>query len=161
MIKRRSLGHTRAFDPNLLEKTGMDIDFANVWHAVGWDDFLPIEENGSRVLTIQFLCTVREEANGVCFRFLGNEYYYTWRDFSHLHGFSDHLPVSLEKSCRGFDQHEFWGLILGQVVHGNDIQNPTLCLMHKWVAITLFPRDDPRPLRNDEWLILYAMVNKI
>ena len=34
MIKRRSFGHTRAFDPDLLVKTGMDIDFANVWHAV-------------------------------------------------------------------------------------------------------------------------------
>ena len=73
MIKNRSFGHTRAFDPDLLEKTGMDIDFANVWHAVGWDDFLPIEENGSRVLTIQFLCTVREDANGVRFQFFGNE----------------------------------------------------------------------------------------
>ena len=27
--------------------------------------------------------------------------------------------------------------------------------MHKWV------RDDPRPVRNDELMILYAMVNKI
>ena len=35
MIKRQSFGHTRAFDPDLLEKTGMNIDFANVWHAVG------------------------------------------------------------------------------------------------------------------------------
>ena len=34
MIKCRSFGHTRAFDPDLLEKTGMDIDFTNVWHAV-------------------------------------------------------------------------------------------------------------------------------
>ena len=33
--------------------------------------------------------------------------------------------------------------------------------MHKWLAITLFPRDDVRPVRNDELLILYAMVNKI
>ena len=33
--------------------------------------------------------------------------------------------------------------------------------MHKWLAITLFPRDDVRPVRNDEMLILYAMVNKI
>ena len=32
--------------------------------------------------------------------------------------------------------------------------------MHKWLAITLFPRDDV-PVRNDELLILYAMVNKI
>jgi len=33
--------------------------------------------------------------------------------------------------------------------------------MHKWLAITLFPRDDVRPVRNDELLLLYAMVNKI
>ena len=30
MIKNRSFGHTRAFDPNLLEKIGMDVDFARV-----------------------------------------------------------------------------------------------------------------------------------
>ena len=33
--------------------------------------------------------------------------------------------------------------------------------MHKWLAITLFRIDDVRPMRNDELLILYAMVNKI
>ena len=52
MIKHRSFGHTRAFDPELLEKTSMDVDFARVWHAVGWDDFVPIEEIGSRLLAI-------------------------------------------------------------------------------------------------------------
>ena len=167
MLKGRSFGHTRAFDPDLLEKIGIDIDFANVWHAVGWDGFMTVEENDSRLLTIQFLCTLREEAKGVRFRFFRSEYYYDWRDFSHLLGFIDRLLVSLEKSCCSFDRHEFWGLISGQVVHGkfaprcNDIQNPTLRLMHKWVAITLFPRDDPRPVRNDMLMILYAMVNKI
>src|SRR6185503_14445046 len=55
----------------------------------------------------------------------------------------------------------------GAVVHGkfapwfSDIHNPTLQLMHKWLTITLFLRDDVRPVRNDELLILYAMVNKI
>jgi len=33
--------------------------------------------------------------------------------------------------------------------------------MHKWLTITLFPRDDVRPVRNNELLILYVMVNKI
>ena len=42
MIKHRSFGHTRAFDLDLLKKTGMDVDFARVWHAVGWGDFVPI-----------------------------------------------------------------------------------------------------------------------
>ena len=60
MIKNWSFGQTRTFDPDLLEKIGMDVDFARVWHAVGWDGFVPVEENGSRLLTIQFLCTLRE-----------------------------------------------------------------------------------------------------
>ena len=52
MIKNRSFGHTKAFDPDLLEKIGMDVDFARVWHAVGWDGFVPVEENGPHLLTI-------------------------------------------------------------------------------------------------------------
>ena len=99
--------------------------------------------------------------------FFGIECYFNWRNFSHLLGFNARLPISLEKACRGFNRHEFWGLISGQVVHGkfaprcNDIQNPTFRLMHKRVAITLFPRDDPRPVQNNELMILYAIVNKI
>jgi hypothetical protein len=34
-------------------------------------------------------------------------------------------------------------------------------LMHKWLAVTLFPRDDVRTMHNDELMILYTMVNKI
>ena len=70
MIKNRSFGHTRAFDLDLLEKIGMDVDFARVWHAFGWDGFVPIEEIGSRLLTIQFLCTLREVDDGVFSDFL-------------------------------------------------------------------------------------------
>ena len=43
MIKHRSFGHTRAFNPEVLDKIGMDVDFAHVWHAVGWDGFVPVE----------------------------------------------------------------------------------------------------------------------
>ena len=107
MIKHRSFGHTRTFDPELLEKTGMDVDFARVWHAVGWDDFVPIEENGSHLLTIQFLCTLWEVDDSVSFWLSGVERYFNWRIFSHLLGFSACLPVSLAKACRCFDRHEF------------------------------------------------------
>ena len=67
IIKDRSFVHTRAFDPELLIKTGMYEDFANVWHAIGWGNFVPVEEYGSRLLTIQFLCTLWEVENGVYF----------------------------------------------------------------------------------------------
>ena len=85
IIKDRSFVHTRAFDPELLIKTGMYEDFANVWHAIGWDNFIPVEEYGSRLLTIQFLCTLREVENGVYFLLFGKEYLLSWKTFaSHL-----------------------------------------------------------------------------
>jgi hypothetical protein len=58
--KCRDFGHTKAFDPDLLVKIGMDIDFAHVCHAIGWDGFVPVKEHSSYVLTILFLCTLRK-----------------------------------------------------------------------------------------------------
>uniref|UniRef100_K3Z089 Uncharacterized protein n=1 Tax=Setaria italica TaxID=4555 RepID=K3Z089_SETIT len=67
ILKDRAFGHTKAYEPELLEKIGMDIDFASVWSAIGWDEFSSVEELGSRPLTIQFLCALREVTNGVSF----------------------------------------------------------------------------------------------
>ena len=67
ILKNRSFVHTRAFDPDLLIKIGMYEDFSNVWHSIGWDNFVAVEEYGSRLLTIQFLCTLREVENRVYF----------------------------------------------------------------------------------------------
>ena len=67
ILKNRSFVHTRAFDPDLLIKTGTYENFSNIWHEIGWNNFVPIEEYGSQLLTIQFLCTLREVENGVYF----------------------------------------------------------------------------------------------
>lgn len=74
MLKDRTFGHTRVFDEDLLEKTGMDTEFASVWKAVGWFTFAEISEMGSRDLTIQFLYTFVENENGVSFQFFGKEF---------------------------------------------------------------------------------------
>ena len=47
ILKNRSFIHNRAFDPELLIKTGIFEDFANVCHEIGWDNFVPIEKYGS------------------------------------------------------------------------------------------------------------------
>jgi hypothetical protein len=60
LIKNHKFIHTPAYDPNLLEKIGMDTEFATIWKAVGWDNVAPIEEQGSRLLTILFLCSLQE-----------------------------------------------------------------------------------------------------
>ena len=71
ILKNRSFVHTRAFNPDLLIKTDMYEDFSNIWHAIGWDNSVPVEEYGSRLLTIQFLCTLREVKTGFTFDFSG------------------------------------------------------------------------------------------
>jgi hypothetical protein len=35
ILKARTFGHTWEFDEDLLEKTGMNAEFASVWNAVG------------------------------------------------------------------------------------------------------------------------------
>ena len=58
------------YDPDLLQKIGMDIEFATIWKVVGWENIAPIEEQGSRLLTIQFLCSLQEVEGGITFIFL-------------------------------------------------------------------------------------------
>ena len=90
ILKNRSFVHTRAFDPDLLIKIGMYEDNSNVWHAIGWDNFIPVEKYGSRLLTIQFLCTLREVENGVYFRLFGKEYLLSWKTFIGRLDFNKH-----------------------------------------------------------------------
>ena len=117
---------------DFLIKIGMYKDFSNVWHAIGWDNSVPVEEYGSRLLTIQFVCTLREVENGVYFRLFGKEYLLSWKTLAGHLDFNKCWPISLEQACHGFNRHEFWGQISGQVIHGkfaprcNDIHNPTL-----------------------------------
>ena len=119
--------------PELSIKAGMYEDFFNIWHAIGWVNFIPVEEYGSRLLTIQFLCTLREVENGVYFRLFGKEYLLSWKTFAGHLDFNKRWPISLDQACRAvLIVMNFGGQISGQVVHGKfapqcgDIHNPTL-----------------------------------
>ena len=79
ILKDRTFGHTWEFDEDLLEKTGMNAEFASVWKAVGWSLFAEISELGSRELTIQFLGTLVETDIGISFQFFGSEFLLSWK----------------------------------------------------------------------------------
>jgi hypothetical protein len=124
-----------------------------------------VTELGSWPLTIQFLCF--EEANDIKFWIFGTEYQVSWKDLSRHLNFSSRCAISLKKACSGFTRDAFWGDISGRVGDDkivpqcNDILHPTLHLWHKWLAITLIPREDVRPVCVEELMILYATINKI
>ena len=70
LIKNREFVHTPTYDPDLLQKIGMDNEFATIWKAVGWENVAPIDELGSHLLTIQFICSLQEVEGGIIFCFL-------------------------------------------------------------------------------------------
>jgi hypothetical protein len=91
----------------------MDIDFANVWKAVGWTDFVNVSELGSRDLTIQFLCTLIEENDGISFRLFRNEYSLSWKELSMLLGFHHRCNTDVVKATRGFEKKKILAVHFG------------------------------------------------
>ena len=153
-----------AYDPDLLQKIGMDTEFATIWKAVGWENVAPIDELGSRLLTIQFLCSLQEIEGGIIFHLFEKEYYLTWRNLSSHLGFSTKCSIDLDHALRGFNRHEFWRMISSQNIVGKfqprnmNIHHPPLRFMHRWIAMTLFARQDIRFVYHAEMQILYAML---
>ena len=89
----------------------------------------------------------------------------SWKELSTILGFHHKCSVDIEQVTRGYHRESFWHTISGLNAYTqprcNDIQHLTLRLMHKWLALTCFPREDVRTVHVDELRILYAMVNKI
>ena len=59
-VKDHEFDHMPVYDPNLLDKISMDTEFTTIWKAIGWEKAAPIDEQGSRILTIQFLCSLKD-----------------------------------------------------------------------------------------------------
>ena len=165
MLRERHFQHTWVLDDELLTETGMSYDFPTVWNAVEWHDITTIPERGSRYLTLQFLCTLQHGDRGISFRLFHRNYEITWAELSTTLGFHPRCALSLDHATRHCNRDDFWKSISGRnrftQPRTNHIHNPTLRLMHKWMAMTLFPRQDLRPIRIDELKLLFAMVRKI
>ena len=63
-LRLKEFEHTRVFDQDLLRRTGMDEEFPEIFHAVGWENFWEINEPGSYLLTLEFLSTLVSENGG-------------------------------------------------------------------------------------------------
>nr|AAQ56396.1 hypothetical protein OSJNBa0003M24.20 [Oryza sativa Japonica Group] len=143
--------------PRLLNNADLDL--------VGWQRFAVEDEPGCHLLTLQFLYTLKEMEDGISFRFFRKEHKLTRKGSSTLLGFHDTCKINLRKGISGFEKNRFWEDISGAPIckkpRTNDIHKPTPRLMHKLIAMTLFPRGDLRPIREDELIITFAMIRKI
>jgi hypothetical protein len=84
------------------------IDLRDGQESIPWESFVPVQEIGSRPITIQFLCTLQEEASGISFRLHGVLYRVSWKDLSCTLRFRCHCAVPLEQACSDFNRESFW-----------------------------------------------------
>jgi len=66
-LKNKDFIHTPTIDPILLQETGMDTEFDLIFQMVGWTNFWNITELRSRLLTLEFLCTLQYYEGGSLF----------------------------------------------------------------------------------------------
>ena len=58
-LKTRRFMHTSAYDLALLHATGMDVEFDFIFRTDGWEGVWNVVEQGSKLLTLEFLCTLQ------------------------------------------------------------------------------------------------------
>jgi hypothetical protein len=78
-------------------------------------------------------------------------------------GFHESCNVD-DDALEEFDRTRFWQDMSNETVchrpYTDEIHNSTLRFIHKWLGVTLFPREKFRITRVEELMLIYAMVKK-
>jgi hypothetical protein len=86
----------------------------------------------------------------------------TWKELSQHLGFRDDYVIDVDSVMPKFERTQFWKEISDEDVcghpHTNFIQLPTLHFMHKWLGMTLFPREDTCIVRIEDLKLMFAMI---
>lgn len=134
-VKNKVFIHTLVLDHGLLKEAGMDFELDIIFSLVRWGSFWNITELGSKLLTIEFLCTLQTTNTGVTFRLFAHEFSLTWRELSNLLGFPTNAALDLDTTLEDFDSHKFWSKISRDFIfyqpRTNDMEHPTLRFLHK------------------------------
>jgi hypothetical protein len=134
------------FSEEFMQEAGLDSKFSQIFALLGWTSFYNTSERGCRLLTLEFLCTLKSSNDGITFQLFHQEYTLSWRKLSNALGFTEGCALDLDSSLEDFDRIILWIDITGKEnthkPHTNDIQHPNLCFFHKWLSLVLFPRND-------------------
>jgi hypothetical protein len=165
-LRHREFIHTCVYDVNLLERVGLDEEILTILRTISWGKLFDEPRLGSCLLTLEFFMTFeiveKNRKSFVKFCLFGKSF---GCDFSH---FSELLDCS--KSClpessamRTFNKVEFSDAISGNFarLRFNDIHNPSLRFLHRWMSFMLFPMVELCSVTTPELKCLFAMVNRI
>jgi len=161
-LKNKDFIHTPTLDPIVLQETGMDIKFDLIFQMVGWTNFWDITEQGSRLLTLEFLCTLQYYEG---FQMFKQDIMLSWRELSDHLGFSSRCILDTDSDLPNFERHQFSREISRDEFYSqartSDMEHPTRRMFHKWLEDNLFHRDDIIKVRVGDLKLLYAAINKI
>ena len=101
-LKNKDFIHTPTLDPILLQEIGMDTEFDLIFQMLGWTNFWNITELGSRLLTLEFLCTLQYYEGGIVFRMFKQEIMLSWRELSDHLGFSSRYILNIYSDLPNF-----------------------------------------------------------
>jgi hypothetical protein len=162
----REFAHTRIYDVNLHERVGLDEELATILQTIGWGKHYDEPHLGSRLLTLKFLMTFetieKNRKSFVKFRLFGKSFGCDFSYFNELLDFSiSCLPES--SAISNFNKVEFSYAISGKStrLRFNDIHNPSLRFLHRWMSFSLFPMVELHSVAIPELKCLFAMVNRI
>ena len=73
-LKTQRFIRTSIYDLALLQSIGMNAKFKIIFKTVGWENVCHIDELGSKLLTVEFLCTLQTTDSEVTFRLFGKDF---------------------------------------------------------------------------------------
>jgi hypothetical protein len=145
-LKKHSFILTPMFNEEFMQEVGLESKFNQIFALLGWTSFYNTSKRGSRLLTLEFLCTLKSSNDGVTFWLFRQEHTLSWRKLSNALGLTEGCALDLDSSLEDLDRLHLWTDITGKEnahkTRTNDIQHPTLCVFHKWISLVLFPHND-------------------
>jgi hypothetical protein len=107
-LKDKEFTSTPLIDADLLEKAGMDSEFELIFRNIGWKEAWHLNENRSRLLTIEFLCTLQLGEDEISFRLFNQSFSLSWKNFSNMLNFHELCKINVEDALPDFDRTQFW-----------------------------------------------------
>jgi hypothetical protein len=151
---------------NLLERVGLEEELHTILWTVGWGKLYDEPGLGSLLLTLKFLMTFKivekNRKSFVKYCLFRKSFGCDFSRFSKLLDFSKScLPES--SAMRNFNKAEFSDAISGKSARlgFNDIHNPRLRFLHRWMSFMLFPMVQLCSVTTPELKCLFALLKRI
>jgi hypothetical protein len=110
------------------------------------------------------MCTLQLGGDEISSRLFNQSFSLSWKNFINMLNFYESCKIDVKDALPDFDITRFWQDIYGETVCfrpcTDEIHDPALRFIHKWLGATMFYREEFRIARLEELTIMYAMTKK-